>query len=149
MRPSAKDFSKYLQLQVGVRSHPLHKLPWIKFKPTREVWPSLRRISGNFKMLNRITWIFTVPIPTKLKNKCEKCVWKFIYSCKKRMALTQPVLSELVYTYDIFLDICRRGFHPNSKKNLEIGRKFMYALKSYIASIAQIFTKLKIAEQML
>ena len=65
------------------------------------------------------------------------------------MALTQPVLSELVYTYDIFLDICRREFHPNSKKNLQIGRKLMYALKSYITSIAQIFTNLKIAEQML
>jgi len=65
------------------------------------------------------------------------------------MAVTEPVLSELVYTYDIFLDICLRGFHSNSKKNLKIGRKLMYALKSYIASFAQIFTKLKIAEQML
>jgi len=35
----------------------------IEFKPKRKVWPSLRRISGNFKMLNIITWRFMTPTP--------------------------------------------------------------------------------------
>ena len=56
---------------------------------------------------------------SKLENKCEKCVWKFIYARKWRKALTAPILMELAFKYDILLDTCCRGFYQNSKINVE------------------------------
>jgi len=39
------------------------------------------------------------------------------------MALTAPVLKEIAFTYDIFLDTFFRGVYQNSKKMWKIGHK--------------------------
>jgi len=82
----------------NVKNFYVTRVSVIVFKPTRKVWPSLRWISGKLKMLNRIAWRFMVPIPSKLENKYENCVWKFIYARKYPMALTAPVVTELAFT---------------------------------------------------
>jgi hypothetical protein len=51
-----------------------------------------------------------VPIPSKLKNKCEKCARKLIYVRKYRMAFTIPVLTKLAFTYVIFWTLAVEDF---------------------------------------
>jgi hypothetical protein len=65
------------------------------------------------------------------------------------MAFTAPVPTELAFTYDIFWTHAEEHFIKIARKMWKIGQKLIYALKSCIASIAQISTKLKIAELML
>jgi len=43
-----------------------------------------------------------VPIPSRLENKYENCVWKFIYARKYPMAPTAPVVTALAFTYGNF-----------------------------------------------